>query len=236
MKSLLSITFIWLFLFSHGQKLKQQRFKNFDKKAFRFGFMLGINSTDLTVFQNPNAYEAHGLVSVQNESQPGGQLGILTTLKLGTPVLRLRFMPGLSFQEKTLTYRSLDSTNFPKGMSEERINATSLDFPLSFVFRTKRFNNFAAYALFGGQYSIDLQSQQDASQNYIDPFIKLNRYDIHGQLGGGIDFYAPFFKFSIEIKYSHGVINTFIQDYSPVAKPIDQLYNKGWWFSIIFQS
>jgi len=111
-----------------------------------------------------------------------------------------------------------------------------LDFPLTFVFRTKRFNNFAAYALFGGQYSIDLQSQQDASQNYIDPFIKLNRYDIHGQLGGGIDFYAPFFKFSIEIKYSHSVQSTFIQDYSPVAKPIDALYNKGWWFSIIFQS
>ena len=236
MKSLLSLTFLLLFLFSHGQKLKQQRFKNFDKKAFRFGFMLGINSTDLTVYQNPNAYEEHGLVSVRNESQPGGQLGILTTLKLGTPVLRLRFMPGLSFQEKTLTYRSLDSTNFPKGMSEERINATSLDFPLTFVFRTKRFNNFAAYALFGGQYSIDLQSQQDASQNYIDPFIKLNRYDIHGQLGGGIDFYAPFFKFSIEIKYSHGVQSTFRQDYSPVAKPLDALYNKGWWFSIIFQS
>jgi hypothetical protein len=95
MKSLLSIMFICLFMFSHGQKLKQQRFKNFDKKAFRFGFMLGINSTDLTVFQNPNAYEDYGLVSVQNESQPGGQLGILTTLKLGTPVLRLRFMPGL---------------------------------------------------------------------------------------------------------------------------------------------
>ena len=105
MKSLLSITFMCLFLFSYGQKLKQQRFKNFDKKAFRFGFMLGINSTDLTVYQNPNAYEEYGLVSVQNESQPGGQLGILTTLKLGTPVLRLRFMPGLSFQEKTLTYR-----------------------------------------------------------------------------------------------------------------------------------
>ena len=198
--------------------------------------MLGINSTDLTVYQNPNAYEEYGLVSVQNESQPGGQLGILTTLKLGTPVLRLRFMPGLSFQEKTLTYRRLDSTHFPKGMSEERIKATCLDFPLSFIFRTKRFNNFAAYALFGGQYSIDLQSQQDASQNYIDPFVKLNKYDIQGQLGGGIDFYAPFFKFSIEVKYSHGVKSTFIQDYSPVAKPIDQLYNKGWWFSIIFQS
>ena len=233
---MLQIYLIPVFSLGNAQKMKQQRFKNFDKKAFRFGFMLGVNNTDFTVYQNPNAYEQFGLVSVKNESQPGGQLGILSSLKLGTPLLRLRFMPGLSFQERTLIYSSLDSSNFPKGESEERINSTCLDFPLSFVFRTKRFNNFAAYALFGGQYSIDLQSQQNASQNFIDPFIKLNRFDIQGQLGVGIDVFAPFFKFSIEVKYSHGVKSSFIQDFSPVAKPIDLLYNKGWWFSIIFQS
>ena len=90
--------------------------------------------------------------------------------------------------------------------------------------------------MFGAQYSIDLQSQQDASQNYIDPFIKLNRYDIQGHIGCGVEFFAPFFKFALELKYTHGLTNSFIQDYSPVAKPIDQLYNKGWWFSIIFES
>lgn len=236
MKLSLSLLFSIVLVLGHAQKMKQQRFKNFDKKPFRFGFMLGFNTTDLTIYQNPNAYEAYGLVSVKNVSQPGGQLGILTTLKLGTPILRLRFMPSLSFQERILSYSSLDSSNFPKGISEERINSTCVDLPLSLIFRTKRFNNFSAYAIFGGQYSIDLQSQQDASQNYIDPFIKLNRFDIHAQIGGGVDFYAPFFKFSMELKYSHGVRNTFIQDFSPVAKPLDQLYNRGWWFSIIFQS
>ena len=129
-----------------------------------------------------------------------------------------------------------DSVNFKNGFSEERINSTSLDIPLTFLFKTKRFNNFTAYALFGAQYSIDLQSQQDASQNYIDPFIKLNRYDIQGHIGGGVEFFAPFFKFALELKYSHGIQSSFIQDFSPVAKPIDQLYNKGWWFSIIFES
>ena len=216
--------------------MKQPRMKNFDKKAFSFGFTLGINSSDFTVFQLPDAYENFGLVSVTNKSQPGGQLGILTSLKLGTPVLRLRLMPCLSFQERLLNFRSTDSVNFVNGMSEERINSTCLDIPLTFLFKTKRFNNFTAYALFGAQYSIDLQSQQDASQNYIDPFIKLNRYDIQGQLGGGVEFFAPYFKFAIELKYSHGIQNSFIQDFSPVAKPIDQLYNKGWWFSIIFES
>lgn len=236
MRFILIFLFTLSFSFFFAQKMKQPRMKNFDKKAFSFGFTLGINSSDFTVFQLPDAYEDFGLVSVTNESQPGGQLGILTSLKLGTPVLRLRLMPCLSFQERVLNFRSTDSVNFVNGMSEERINSTCLDIPLTFLFKTKRFNNFTAYALFGAQYSIDLQSQQDASQNYIDPFIKLNRYDIQGQLGGGVEFFAPFFKFAIELKYSHGIQNSFIQDFSPVAKPIDQLYNKGWWFSIIFES
>ena len=236
MRSLLLFAFLLFTFISFSQKMKQPRMKNFDKKAFSFGFTLGINSSDFTVFQLEDAYESYGLVSITNKSQPGGQLGILTSLKLGTPVLRLRLMPTLSFQERVLEYRSLDSSNFKNGISEERINSTCLNIPLTFIFKTKRFNNFTAYALFGGQYCIDLQSQQDASQNYIDPFIKLNRYDIQGQLGAGVEFFAPFFKFAVELKYSHGFQNSFIQDFSPVAKPVDQLYNKGWWVSIIFES
>ena len=49
-----------MFFLGQAQKMKQQRFKNFDKKAFRFGFMLGFNTTDLTVYENTNAYESYG--------------------------------------------------------------------------------------------------------------------------------------------------------------------------------
>ncbi len=197
---------------------------------------MGLNSADFTLYQYQDAFENHGLVSIRNDSKPGGQLGILASLKLGTPSLRIRFMPSLSFQERVLEYRSTDSLNFQNGIGTERINSTSLDFPLTFLYKTIRFNNFTAYTVFGGQYSIDLQSQQDASQNYIDPFIKLNRYDIQAHLGFGVEFFASYFKFAMELKYSHGVVNSFIQDFSPVARPIDRLYNKGWWFSIIFET
>jgi hypothetical protein len=197
--------------------------------------MLGYNVSDFTLYQEVDAYSKYGLVSLTTKSSPGGQLGILTTMKLGTPVVRLRFLPTLSFQERILNYKSLDSVNFMKGVAEERVNSTNIDFPLMLQFRTKRYNNFAAYALFGGQYSIDLQSQEKASQNYIDPFVKIKRFDLQGQIGGGIEFFAPFFKVGFEIKYSHGFKSSFVQDLTPVSKPINQLYNKGWWFSIIFE-
>jgi hypothetical protein len=235
MKTKFSIV-LFLFIFSSfGQKYKQERYKNFDKRLFHFGFMLGVNSSDFTVYQKNDAHQTYGVVSLINESQPGGQLGILATMKLGTPMLRLRFIPTLSFQERVLNYKSKDSVNFRNGVGEERINSTSLDFPLMLQFRTKRYNNFTAYALIGGQYSIDLQSQEKASQSYIDPFIKIKKNDFQGQIGGGVEFFAPYFKFGMELKYSHGFQSSFIQDWTPVSNPINQLYNKGWWFSIIFE-
>ena len=235
MKNKFLIAQLLLFFASFGQKYKQERYKNFDKRLFHFGFMVGVNSSDFTVYQKKDAYQTYGLVSLSNNSQPGGQLGILSTMKLGTPMLRLRFIPTLSFQERVLNYQSLDSLNFRDGIGEERINSTSLDFPLMLQFRTKRYNNFTAYALIGGQYSIDLQSQEKASQSFIDPFIKIKKNDFQGQIGGGVEFFAPYFKFGLELKYSHGFRSSFIQDWTPVSNPINQLYNKGWWFSIIFE-
>lgn len=220
---------------SQAQKFKQERYKNFDKRTFHFGFMLGFNSSDFTVYQNVNAYEQYGLKLLENDAQPGGQLGILTTMKLGTPVLRLRFIPTLSFQEKLLRYTFEDTLLNTDQIGEERVNSTNLDFPLMLQFRTKRYNNFTAYALVGGQYSIDLQSQEKASQNYIDPYIKIKRNDIQGQIGGGVEFFAPYFKFGIELKYSHGFINSFIQDNTNIADPINKLYNKVWSLSLIFE-
>ena len=227
--------FLVMGISSQAQKFKQERYKNFDKRTFHFGFMLGFNSSDFTVYQDVNAYEKYGLKLLENDAQPGGQLGILTTMKLGTPVLRLRFIPTLSFQEKLLRYTFEDTLLNTDQIGEERVNSTNLDFPLMLQFRTKRYNNFTAYALVGGQYSIDLQSQEKASQNYIDPYIKIKRNDLQGQIGGGVEFFAPYFKFGIELKYSHGFINSFIRDNTNIAEPINKLYNKVWSLSLIFE-
>ena len=185
--------------------------------------------------EKPQNYEAFGVKSLVSESTPGGQLGIVTTLKLGTPVARLRFIPTLSFQERVLKYQFVDDSYTGDSLNVERISSTSLDFPLMFQFRTLRLNNFAAYVLIGGQYSIDLQSQQEASQNFVNPFIKMKKFDFQGQIGGGVEFFAEYFKFGMELKYSHGLRNSFIQDNTPVSNPIDQFYSKGWWFSLIFE-
>jgi hypothetical protein len=220
-----------------AQKEKPQNYRRFDERVIHFGFMLGFNSSNFTAFPKVDAYETYGLKSLVAKSSPGGQVGIVSTLKLGTPVVRLRLVPTLSFQERVLqyTFQNPDPNETKDVYNEERVNSTNIDLPLMFQFRTLRYNNFASYVLLGGQYTIDLQSQEDASQDFIDPFIKIKRFDYFGQVGGGVEFFAPYFKFGIELKYSRSFANSFIQDFTPVSKPIDKLFNNTWWVSFIFE-
>lgn len=229
---------ILLFSFSAlAQKEKPKNYRRFDEKLIHFGFMLGANTANFSLYQKPNAYELFGLKSLSTRSSAGGQVGIVTTLKVGTPVVRLRFIPTLSFQERVLNYafENPDTTASKDLFVEERVNSTNLDFPLMFQFRTVRLNNFASYVLLGAQYSVDLQSQENASQDYSDPFIKIKQHDWQAQLGVGVEFFAPYFKFGIELKYSRGLVNSFVRENTYISEPIDKMYNSAWWFSIIFE-
>ncbi len=220
-----------------SQKEKPQNYKRFDEKLLHFGFMLGFNRSDFIVYQNIDAYSKYGLKTLTTAKTPGGQVGIVTTMKLFTPVVRLRFIPTLSFQERVLNYTFVNKTD-PNGKDliyEKRVGSTNLNFPLMLQFRTLRLNNFAAYLLIGGQYTMDLQSQENASQNYTNPFIKIKKNDYQGQIGAGLEFFAPYFKFGMELKYSQGFKNSFIQDNTEPSNPIDRMYNNTLWISLIFE-
>lgn len=234
-----SITVVGVFLTTmlFAQPEKTKNYKRFDERWIHFGFMLGANMSNFKAIPVNDAYSSYGLRSLETKRQPGGQVGIVTTLKLGHPVVRLRFIPTLSFQERAIQYyfTNPDPSKTTDLMLEERVNSTNLDFPLMLQFRTLRINNFAAYVLVGGQYSYDLQSQEEASQNFIDPFIKIKAHDFQGQVGGGLEWFAPFFKFGFEVKFSQSFRSSFIQDNTPVSQPIDRLYNKVLWFSLIFE-
>ncbi len=230
------LIFLYVPFFVFGQKQKPLNYSKFDEKFIHFGFMLGFNKADFLVEQQLNAYKDFGLISLQNKPTAGAQVGIVTTMKLGTPIVRLRFIPTLSFQERVLNYTFENPLDLSKPIiQEERVGSTDIDLPLMLQFRTLRLNNFASYFLIGGQFTRDLQSQQDAAQDLLDPFIKIKKDDYQGQVGAGVEFFAPYFKFGIELKYSRGFKNSFIQDNTEVSRPINTLRNEVFWISFIFE-
>lgn len=234
----LMLSFVFLISsFGYSQKQRVENYHKFDKRIIHFGFMLGANVTQSLVTPRLDAYSNYNLINVENIPQPGAQVGVLTTVKLGLPIFRLRFIPTISFQERVYRYNFLlyGGTLESPFVNKERVGSVNLDFPLMVQFRTLRVNNFAAYLLGGFQYSLDLQSQEKATQSDTDPFLKFKKHDFQYQIGGGIEFFMPFFKMGIEVKFSQSIRNSFINDNTFISNPINRMINRTWWFSLIFE-
>ena len=207
---------------------------SFDYKKYHFGFLLSTNSSDFFFDYRPDFTFQDSLLGIENVRQSGFNLALLASLDL-TPNFHLRFIPGLSFQDRGLNYRFLleDGT---QDVLLKRTESVFLDFPLLIKLRTNRVGNVAAYALIGGKYSIDLQSQKDVDNAVeSDVIIKLQNRDYSIDAGGGIDFFLPYFKFSIEMKTAFGLPNMLIQEDSRFSSPIESLRTRTFIFSLCFE-
>ncbi len=191
-----------------------------------------MNRANILAVPSTDPSNSEGLMRTEVNGNPGFNLGFIGSLKLGHPTLTLRFVPSLSFQAKDVLY-FYHAT--PNEFKKATVESTILDFPLLLKYKTMRYNNFSSYFIGGAQYSLDLQSKEKVPQTPSDPFLKLRRHDVQAQIGAGVDFYLPYFKFGIEIKLSHGIINSLYQDNTVLSKPFERFYNRVVWFCFTFE-
>lgn len=204
-------------------------------RRFHFGFLLGYNSSAYHSMLKGDYFSYDSLLSVTPASQPGFILAPLAVFHINKN-WKIRLIPiQLSFEDRVLQFRYFESDSTVKSL-ESRVQSTYLQFPLAIKWRTDRLNNFAAYIIGGGQYGIDLQSNDRVlNSNTPADIIKSNRHAWDLQIGGGFDFFLKYFKFGIELKYSLGMKNMLIQDNSYYSSPLQELRNRSWVFSLTFE-
>ena len=216
--------------------LSQQVRKNlaaFDTKKYHFGFALSGNSSDFNVNLTPDFTFSDSLQAIINTPQAGFNLALVASWN-ATKNVHIRFLPGLSFQDRTLAYRFLKEEEID--LKQRRTESVYLDFPLMLKLRTDRVGNFAAYALFGGKLSKDMQSQEETNQQLQSEYIlRLESGNSSIDLGAGVDIFLPFFKFSIEGKFELGQRNILIQDESRYSAPLQSLKTRSFILSLWFE-
>lgn len=217
---------------SFGQRHKKpQNLPRYDFKKIHFGFTLGINSLNFNINKNNNFLNNDTLLSMLSEDQKGFNLGIVSNLRLGK-YTDLRFIPTLVFGERILNYSFNDQSNLP--LQEKRIESTMIDFPFSLKYKSERYNNFRTYVMCGIKYSLDIASQSEIDDEGQE-LVKLNNHDIMIEGGFGIDFYLQYFKFSPQIKLSHGIINILTKDSTLYTETIKNLKTSSWMISFTFE-
>ena len=218
---------------SYSQKYKKsQNLARYDFQKIHFGFTLGINELNFNLQKNSNTITNDTLKTIYTKSQKGFNLGIVSNLRLGK-YTDLRFVPALIFAERQLEYGFEDELSI-KQEKLKKIESTLLEFPVYFKYKSERYNNFRAYILTGIKYSMDIASQDEIDDEGQE-IVKLKKNDFMGEIGFGLDFYLEYFKFSPQIKISHGLVNLLTKDQTIYTQSINSLKTNGWMLSFTFE-
>ena len=226
---------IVLFFFSSSTSAQRngRNYPHFEYRNFHFGAMLGTNTTTYSYEINEAGLLNDSIEHIALNRMPGLGIHVPVLSWNPHPVFNVRFVPSISFHETEFKY-----TYISNGVLKQKVTRTQptlLNFPLLLKLNTRRMNNFSAYATTGLSYSLDLASQEDVDQRLGDPIIKLKKHDFAYQVGGGFDFYLPYFKFGIDIKITNGINNLLIQDNTFFSTPLSSLRSQCWWFSLTFE-
>ena len=216
-KFFLYILLIFFVSQTFAQKQKVKFLTTFDDKTIHFGFTLGINMLDFDVInynpigENPDFVAQNWLLDAKQVVDtttvrsdvatliPGFTVGIVSSLRISRD-LTLRFLPGMSFGERKLTFNiPVSDVNELAPTQYYSIKSTFLDFPLLIKYKALRINNNRPYVVFGAAY------RQDISRTGKEDLVKLKSGGFYAEVGAGWDTYFLFFRFAVEAKFSFGL-------------------------------
>ena len=223
-------------LTSSAQRLLLKNLTTFDDKLIHFGFTLGVNTTDFgfsyynVVNDNPQFMQSKNSMDVLYQEKdtmiradistltPGFTVGIVTNLRLSES-FDLRFLPGMSFGERKLSYNiPVVDVNDPGQRGYYSIKSTFLDFPLLLKYKSRKMNNQRPYIIAGGAYRIDI------SKSGQEDLVRLKPLSSYLEAGVGWDSYLQFFRLSTELKFSFG-LNNILDDGPKNTQP--QVYSNA---------
>ncbi|AWW31342.1 PorT family protein [Echinicola strongylocentroti] len=219
-----------------------------DDQFLSYGFFLAAHTTSLRLkysdaFMDPENPAYANIRSIQPVFSPGFSLGFLLKMRLHD---QLTFMatPKVGFYE----FRT-DVSYFAEeaGLAGDIIipgdgepytetvitEMTMVEMPLLFKYKSMRFDNSRMFFVAGANPMFRTKSQDEADADQL----VLKSKDVALELGVGFDFYFKFFKFSPEIRFSHGLNNIYKSETSDqtFAGAISELRRKSITLYLNFQ-
>ncbi|WP_297336522.1 outer membrane beta-barrel protein [Algoriphagus sp.] len=194
-----------------------------DEKLISYGFFLAGHHSTFRVnysdaFVDPNANVSPEVRAIFPRYSPGFSLGFIGMLRFHDQVQML-FTPKVGFYEyKTEVHYFNDQIDteliggdvIVTGENRGEIitynsEATMVELPLLFKYRSQRFNNTRMYFLGGASYQFRTKTQEEAN---LEELVTTGQ-DYTIELGMGFEIYFKYFKFAPEIRFSHGLNNLY---------------------------
>ena len=172
---------------------------NYDQRNIHYGFLIGLHSSSFRQQYNGAFDDSLAIHSIQPQQSPGFSLGFIVNFRVAQ-YLDFRVTPTVGFYELKVDYNYL---NRPSEV--QSVEATNVELPLLFKYKSLRRNNLRVYVVGGMKYAFEASGRKDRDSEEDALFITDS--NISFEIGFGLDMYYPLFKFAPEIRFSRGLNN-----------------------------
>lgn len=196
------------------------------RKQIYFGIALGVNVANYKIVRKPFTGNNDTIRTMRSGIGPGFNLGIIANWQF-SKYFDLRFIPTLSFADRTLKYTTILRQHPDTSLS---VSSIYLDFPLQLRFKSDPIKNTRVYVIAGVRYDYDLASNSSARSQGL---LKVGKHDVAAEYGIGFMIYFPYFIMSPEFKVTHGFINVNSPTQNFVySTVIQKLYTRTFTFTL----
>ena len=224
--AILAITLVGLFTQAQAQSYGRHPF---DSKKFNLGFLIGLNYNAYNLKEQVNVLdEGKLLTEIQVHPKYGLTLGMISNIRL-IDNISLRFIPAISLEQRDFDYHFEGDTM----VTVRKIEASYLNLPLLFQFKTNMLSRSRMYVLFGPQLGLNLASNKRVRDD--KNLLKIQTQDFSLVFGFGVNLYGDRIKLSPEIRYSMGMVNIYEPLYTSHATAIGQLFSQVLTLNVNFE-
>ena len=186
---------------------------HYDDRFLHYGFTLGLNGTRFRPVESP-VYFNDTVATVRSKPQGGFNLGFVMNMRLSR-YFDMRLLPGVAFYTRAVQY------TFNSGyMSNQTAESVFIETPLLLKYKSQRRKNHRLYMVGGLKPCIEAGAKKNEKKKSE---LRTQNLDLCVEYGFGTDLYFQFFKFSPEIRFSHGLSNLLINDPNLYSKSLTKL-------------
>jgi len=192
---------------------------NYDERRLHYGFSVGINNSRFDIVKSDYAIQNNdSILSVTPIPTTSFTLGFILNLHLND-IFDIRVLPNVGFYNRSIDYKFKNEDN--KGETPLRqIESTVIELPILFKYKSFRHENFRVYIVGGVKPGIEVNNKKKQDRETI---LRVRPGDFSIEYGVGLDIYNPMFKFSPEIRFSHGLPHQLVHDNNEFAKSLDRI-------------
>lgn len=206
----LSFSLMFLVMLTHTTYAQQTRpyyQADYDAKAVRFGYFLGLTNTYFNVKFNNYFVNKDNYYGITSPATYGLKMGGLANVRLND-YFDFRVLPTVAIYGRRLQYNYIDTSlpaEDPKKYKEtQELRETAwFELPLMFKYKSERRGNVRMYVFGGVRYGVETNAVNRKKKQQFTT----KGSDFSIEYGTGIEFFREYFKFSPEIHFSHGLHN-----------------------------